>query len=92
MQGAWIISRPLSAVGGRTAEDGTAGPVMQLSDFAASLEAIAARSPDPLAMWRAGEALQLALAVYPEAKVDVGETGLTLHPSRPPIPERAIGR
>ena len=60
MQGAWIISRPLSAVGGRTAEDGTAGPVMQLSDFAASLEAIAARSPDPLAMWRAGEALQLA--------------------------------
>jgi len=62
MEGAWIISRPLSAVGGETAEDGPEGaaPVMQLSDFAACLEAIAARSPDPLAMWRAGEAMHLA--------------------------------
>ncbi|MFC0339867.1 helix-turn-helix domain-containing protein [Paracoccus niistensis] len=63
MQGAWIISRPLSAVGGKGVEDvpeGGTAPVMQLSDFAACLEAIAARSPDPLAMWRAGEAMHLA--------------------------------
>lgn len=59
MDGSWIISRPLSAVGG-TAEGGPEDPVMQLSDFAACLEAIAARSPDPLAVWRAGEAMQLA--------------------------------
>lgn len=31
------------------------------------------------------DSLQLALAVYPEAKVDITEIGLTLHPSRPPI-------
>jgi Plasmid encoded RepA protein len=33
------------------------------------------------------ENLRLALAVYPEAKVDIGEEGrsLTLHPSRPPV-------
>ena len=29
--------------------------------------------------------LKLALAVYPEARVDVGEKGLILHPSRPPV-------
>jgi Plasmid encoded RepA protein len=29
--------------------------------------------------------LKLALAVYPAAKVDVDETGLVLHPSRPPV-------
>ena len=29
--------------------------------------------------------LQLALAVYREAKVDVGDRGLTLYPSRPPV-------
>jgi hypothetical protein len=36
--------------------------------------------------------LHLALAVYPEARVDVTEKGVTLHPSRPPvaIKERAI--
>jgi hypothetical protein len=35
--------------------------------------------------------LKLALAVYPEARVDVDEkTGLTLHSSSPPVPERAI--
>ncbi|CAO3440027.1 Plasmid encoded RepA protein [Azospirillum argentinense] len=34
------------------------------------------------------EALQLALAVYPDARVDVEEHGLLLHPSPPPIPER----
>jgi len=30
-------------------------------------------------------ALRLALAVYPAARVDVEETGLLLHPSRPPV-------
>jgi hypothetical protein len=35
--------------------------------------------------------LKLALAVYPEARVDVEETGLVLHPSRPPVArDRAI--
>jgi hypothetical protein len=29
--------------------------------------------------------LTLALAVYPEAKIDVTERGLTLHSSAPPI-------
>ena len=37
------------------------------------------------------EALALSTAVYPEAKIDVGQDGLTLHPSAPPIPERKIG-
>jgi hypothetical protein len=33
--------------------------------------------------------LKLALAVYPEAEVDVDEkAGLTLYPSAPPLPER----
>ncbi|NYZ17552.1 pirin [Azospirillum sp. RWY-5-1] len=36
------------------------------------------------------EALQLALAVYPDARVEVDELGLVLHPSPPPIPERKI--
>lgn len=36
------------------------------------------------------EALQLALAVYPDARVEVDEQGLVLHPSPPPIPERKI--
>jgi hypothetical protein len=36
------------------------------------------------------EALQLALAVYPEAMVSVEEHGLLLHPSPPPIPERKL--
>lgn len=34
--------------------------------------------------------LKLALAVYPDARVDIGEKGLTLHPSPPPIPERMM--
>lgn len=38
------------------------------------------------------EALQLALAVYPEAKVDIDEHGVLLHPSPPPIPERKLGQ
>lgn len=33
--------------------------------------------------------LKLALAVYPAAKVDVGNTGLVLHPSRPPVSPKA---
>lgn len=36
------------------------------------------------------DALQLALAVYPDARVEVDEQGLTLHPSPPPIPERKV--
>jgi hypothetical protein len=36
------------------------------------------------------EALQLALAVYPDARVEVDEQGLVLHPSPPPIPERKV--
>jgi hypothetical protein len=31
------------------------------------------------------ENLRLAMAVYPAARVDVGEGGLVLHPSRPPV-------
>lgn len=36
------------------------------------------------------EALDLALAVYETARVEVGEAGVLLHPSPPPIPERMI--
>ena len=38
--------------------------------------------------------LAMALAVYPEAKVEVAEKGVTLHPSRPPVSPRliAVGR
>ncbi|AWK90274.1 replication protein RepA [Azospirillum thermophilum] len=38
------------------------------------------------------EALQLALAVYPEGRVEVDEQGLVLHPSPPPIPERKLSQ
>ena len=31
------------------------------------------------------DSLKTALAVYPDARIDVEETGLVLHPSRPPI-------
>jgi hypothetical protein len=34
---------------------------------------------------RFGEALAAAVAAYPEARVECGEAGITLHPSRPPI-------
>jgi hypothetical protein len=41
------------------------------------------------------DALQLALAVYPEAKVDLDEgKGIILHPSAPAVPKqtaRALG-
>jgi hypothetical protein len=36
------------------------------------------------------ETLGLALAVYPEAVVDIDERGVVLKPSRPPVPQRAI--
>jgi hypothetical protein len=33
--------------------------------------------------------LKLALSVYPEARVEIDEKrGLTLYPSRPPVPEK----
>jgi len=35
---------------------------------------------------RFSEALAAAVAAYPEARVDLGEKGITLHPSRSPIP------
>lgn len=38
------------------------------------------------------EPLALALSAYPEARVNVSEEGITLHPSPPPVPERRIGR
>lgn len=34
--------------------------------------------------------LKLALAVYRDAKVEVGEAGLVLHPSRPPVAPRLV--
>ena len=37
------------------------------------------------------EALAAAVAAYPEARVDVGVAGVTLHPSRPPV-ARLIGQ
>ncbi|CAH2606495.1 Pirin (plasmid) [Rhodovastum atsumiense] len=36
------------------------------------------------------ESLQLALAAYPDARVSASETGLVLHPSKPPVPPRLI--
>jgi len=38
------------------------------------------------------EALQLALAVYPEARVDVGKEGLVLYPSPPAVPKAEAQR
>jgi hypothetical protein len=38
------------------------------------------------------EALTLALAVYPEASVDIGAEGLVLHPSPPPVPKTEARR
>jgi len=40
--------------------------------------------------YRFGDVLDMALAVYPEATVTRDETGITLHPSAPPIPERMV--
>lgn len=39
-----------------------------------------------------GPNLALALAVYPEARVDAHEGGLTLHPAKPPVPPRITAR
>ena len=36
------------------------------------------------------EPLALALAAYPEARVEVDDIGVLLYPSAPPVPERAI--
>lgn len=38
------------------------------------------------------KSLDLALAVYPDATVTLDDAGVTLHPSRPPVPERDVGR
>lgn len=38
------------------------------------------------------EALQLALAVYPEARVDVEAEGIVLHPSQPAVPRQEARR
>lgn len=38
------------------------------------------------------EALQLALAVYPEAQVEVGKDGILLHPSPPAVPKAEARR
>jgi len=36
--------------------------------------------------------LKLALAIYPEARVDVSEKGLVLHPSCPPVAKERMIR
>jgi hypothetical protein len=41
---------------------------------------------------RFSEALAAAVAAYPEARVDLGEKGVTLHPSRSPIPRLPIAQ
>jgi hypothetical protein len=38
------------------------------------------------------EPLALALAAYPEANVDVDESGVRMNPSPPPVPERGVTR
>jgi hypothetical protein len=38
------------------------------------------------------DALQLALAVYPEARVDIVKEGVILHPSAPAIPRQEARR
>ncbi len=38
------------------------------------------------------DSLQMAMAVYPEARITINDTGLVLHPSPPPIPERELRR
>jgi len=38
------------------------------------------------------EALQMALAVYPEARVDVEDHGIVLHPSLPAVPRAEARR
>src|SRR3954454_14730056 len=38
------------------------------------------------------EALSAAVAAYPEARVEVGDTGIILHPSRPPVSRMLVAR
>jgi len=38
------------------------------------------------------EALQIALAVYPEASVELDQRGVTLCPSKPPVPPRRLSQ
>jgi len=38
------------------------------------------------------DALGIALAVYPEARVDVGRAGVVLHPSAPAVPKAEARR
>jgi Plasmid encoded RepA protein len=40
--------------------------------------------------WYFVQALETALAVYEDGRIDISEQGLVLHPSRPPIPERQL--
>lgn len=40
--------------------------------------------------WYFAQTLELAMAVYPDAKVDVDVRGLTLNPSRPPVAPKVI--
>lgn len=37
------------------------------------------------------EALKMATMVYEQARVEVDQSGVVLHPSAPPVPERSIG-
>ncbi|HEX2940668.1 MAG TPA: replication protein RepA [Rhodopila sp.] len=37
------------------------------------------------------EAMGAALAAYPQARVDVEDGGITVHPSRPPVPRLTVG-
>jgi hypothetical protein len=39
---------------------------------------------------RFSDALAAAVAAYPEARVELGDKGIVLHPSRPPIARLAI--
>jgi hypothetical protein len=39
---------------------------------------------------RFSEALAAAVAAYPEARVELGEQGITLRPSRPPVARLAL--
>lgn len=41
---------------------------------------------------RFSEALAAAVAAYPEARVELGEQGITLRPSRPPVARLALAR
>ena len=40
--------------------------------------------------WYFAQNVQLAMAVYPEARVDIDGRGLTLNPSRPPVAPKIV--